>query len=78
MNDLLKKYRRTKLACYFAGFSMAAATNLSPLLFITFNSLYGISFTALGFLVLVNFCTQLFIDLVFTFFSDKFNLTKIN
>lgn len=76
MNDLLKKYRRTKLACYFAGFSMAAATNLSPLLFITFNSFYGISFTALGFLVLVNFCTQLFIDLVFTFFSDNFNLTK--
>lgn len=76
MNEGLNKYKLTKIACYFAGFSMAAATNLSPLLFITFNSLYGISFTALGFLVLVNFCTQLFIDLVFTFFSDKFNLTK--
>ena len=76
MNDIHKKYRRTKLACYFAGFSMSAASNLSALLFITFNELYGISFTALGFLVLVNFCTQLGIDLVFTFFSHKFNLAK--
>ena len=30
----------------------------------------------LGFLVLINFITQLSIDLVFTFFSDKFNIHK--
>lgn len=76
MDNLKKKYRYTKLGCYFTGFSMSAAANLSAVLFITFNEFYGISFTALGFLVLVNFCTQLGIDLVFTFFSDKFNLTK--
>lgn len=76
MNRIDKKYRLTKLGCYFAGFSMSAASNISALLVITFNELYGISFTALGFLVLVNFCTQLGIDLIFTFFSDKFNLEK--
>ncbi len=76
MKSLDKKYKLTKLACYFTGFSMSACSSLSALLFITFNELYGISYTALGFLVLVNFCTQLGIDLVFTFFSDKFNLAK--
>ena len=76
MKGIDKKYKSTKLACYFAGFSMSAASNISALLFITFHDLYGISFTALGFLVLVNFCTQLGIDLVFTFFSDKFNLER--
>lgn len=76
MTDITQKYRRTKLACYFAGFSMAAASNLSALLFIAFNELYDISFTALGFLVLVNFCSQFLVDLLFTFFSHKFNITK--
>ena len=76
MTDLSKKYRNTKLACYSVGFSMSAATNLSALLFVPFHEIYGISFSQLGFLVLVNFCTQLMIDLVFTFFSKHFNLEK--
>jgi len=74
MTDITKKYKNTVLACYFTGFSMSAAANLSALLFIPLHNLYGISFTQLGFLVLVNFCTQLAIDLVFTFFSDRFKL----
>lgn len=76
MDYVSKNYKRVKLGCYFAGFSMSAAVNISAILFITFNELYEISFTALGFLVLANFCTQLGIDLVFTFFSDKFNTER--
>ncbi len=76
MTDLAKKYKKTRLACYSVGFSMSAATNLSALLFVPFHEIYGISFSQLGFLVLVNFCTQLMIDLVFTFFSKHFNLEK--
>ena len=30
----------------------------------------------LGTLVLINFCTQLSVDLVFSFFSHKFNISK--
>lgn len=76
MKDISKKYKNTVRACYFTGFSMSAATNLSALLFVPLRELYGISFSKLGFLVLINFCTQLLIDLVFTFFSGRFNLTK--
>ena len=76
MTAISKRYKNTVRACYFTGFSMSAATNLSALLFVPLRELYGISFSKLGFLVLVNFCTQLFIDLVFTFFSDRFNLSK--
>lgn len=76
MTDMAKKYKLTRLACYSVGFSMSAATNLSALLFVPFHEIYGISFSQLGFLVLVNFCTQLMIDLVFTFFSKCFNLEK--
>ena len=53
---------------------MSITGNLSPILFITFYSLYGISYSLLGLLVLINFFTQLIIDLIFSFFSHKFNI----
>lgn len=55
---------------------MSVVGNLSPLLFLTFRELYGISYSLLGLLVLINFCTQLGIDLIFSFFSHKFNIQK--
>ena len=57
-------YRRIKAACYINGTGMAVVTNITPLLLLTFRELYGISYSLLGFLVLVNFCTQLTIDLI--------------
>ena len=68
-------YKRVKLACYTTNISMAVVGNLSPLLFLTFRTLYGISYSLLGLLVLINFCTQLIIDLIFSFFSHKFNIS---
>lgn len=70
------KYKTTKFACYMTNISMSITENLSPLLFLTFNRQYGISFTLLGFLVLVNFCTQLGVDLLFSFCQSKFNIAK--
>jgi len=66
--------KRIKLACYTANVSGAVVANLSPLLFLTFHELYGISYSLLGLLVLINFCTQLLIDLIFSFFSHRFNI----
>ena len=69
-------YRKTRRACYINNIAMASAFSLPPMLFVTFHETYGISFTLLGTLVLINFCTQLSIDLVFTFFSKYFNIRK--
>ena len=68
--------KRLKAACYTSNMSMSVVANLSPLLFLTFRSMYGISFSLLGLLVLINFFTQLTIDLIFSFFSHKFNIKK--
>ena len=68
------RFKRTKFACYSAYLSTAAVFTLPPLLFATFHNTYGISYTLLGTLVLVNFCTQLIIDLIFSFFSKHFNI----
>ena len=70
-------YKRTKLACYCAYFTMSSIFSLPPLLFVTFRETFGISYTLLGTLVLVNFCTQLFVDLIFTAFSKHFNVKNI-
>ncbi|MBQ9728958.1 MAG: MFS transporter [Clostridia bacterium] len=71
-----KNYTRIKYACYTTNLSMAVIGNLTPILLITFRNLYGISYSLLGLLILINFCTQLFVDLIFSFFSHKFNIPK--
>ena len=76
MTDSLN-FKRTKLACYTAYFTMSSIFSLPPLLFVTLHDMYGISYTLLGTLVLTNFCTQLAIDLIFSFFSKHFNIGKI-
>ena len=68
------RYKRVKLACYVSSVSMSVTGNLSPVLFLTFRELYGISYSLLGLLVLINFVTQLTIDLIFSFFSHRFNI----
>ncbi|MBQ8869547.1 MAG: MFS transporter [Oscillospiraceae bacterium] len=70
------KFKRLKYACYSSNVSMSVAGNLSPILFLTFKEMYDISYSLLGLLILVNFVTQLGIDLVFSFFSHRFNISK--
>ncbi len=69
-------YTRLKWACYTTNLSMSVVGNLSPVLFLTFRSLYGISYSLLGLLVLINFVTQLTIDLIISFFSHRFHIPK--
>ncbi len=72
----MNQYKLTKNACYLTGMTMAISANLSPLLFLTFKDMYNLSYTLLGFLVVINYFTQLFIDLIFTFFTKYFNIHK--
>ena len=68
--------KRVKFACYTTNLSMSVVGNLSPVLLLTFRNLYGISYSLLGLLVLVNFVTQLTVDLILSFFAHKFNIPK--
>jgi len=65
---------RVKYACYTTNVTMGVIANVSPMLFMTFRHQYDISYTLLGLLVLINFVTQLSVDLIFSFFSHKFNI----
>lgn len=76
MSTQTVNYSKTRLSCYYTYVAMASIFSLPPILFMTFREMYGISYTLLGTLVLVNFCTQLSIDLIFTFFTKYFNIHK--
>ena len=77
MNNSKPNFKRTRLACYSAYFTISSIFSLPPLLFLTFREAYNISYTLLGTLVLTNFCTQLLVDLIFTFFAKHFNTAKV-
>lgn len=69
-----QNFKRTRLSCFYTYLAMSSVFVLPPMLFVTFHQSYGVSFTLLGTLVLINFCTQMVIDLIFTFFSKLFNI----
>ncbi len=73
----MKTTANTKRACFMSSFSMSVVVNLPPLLFLTFHELYGISFSALGSLILVNFGLQLLIDLIFSFGARRFSIPTV-
>lgn len=75
MSVISSDYRRTIAACYLTSASTAATQNISALLFLTFRSMYGISFTKLGLLIFVYFGAQIVVDLLFSFFSDRFDFS---
>ncbi len=70
------KFSRAKIACYLGSVTMSAVSNLSPILFITFHEIYGISYTLLGLLAAFCFGVQLGIDLIFSFFAKHFDIHK--
>ena len=67
-------FNTTKRTCFYTYLATSTIFSLPPLLFVTFREMYGISYTLLGTLVLINFCVQLVVDLIFTFFSKRFNI----
>lgn len=64
-------YKRTIFACFMGYIAQAIAVNFLPLLFLTFNSQYGIPLSQITALISVCFVLQLATDLASAFFIDK-------
>ena len=64
MTDTEKKYLPTKMAGYVGFVVQAIVNNFLPILFIVFQDLYGLGYEKLGRLIVFNFVTQMFIDLL--------------
>lgn len=68
---MLKKYKGTVCACFIGYIVQAIVNNFVPLLFLTFQSQYGISLSKITLLVTFNFGLQLLIDLLSISFIDR-------
>ncbi len=66
-----KNYQGTIRACFIGYIVQAVINNFAPLLFLTFQSAYGIPLSRITMLVTVNFGLQLLVDLVSVGFVDK-------
>ena len=66
-----RKYQKTLAACYLGFVTQAIAANFAPLLFLTFQSTYGISLEKIALIPVVFYLTQLLVDLGATRFADK-------
>ncbi len=64
-------YRHTMKACYLGYITQAIVNNLAPLLFIVFQNEFAISFEKIGRLVLMNFATQILVDLFAVRYADR-------
>lgn len=71
-----KNYTYTKICCYIGYFVQAIINNFLPLIFVTFNENYGMSYEKIGALVLINFCTQIFTDVTSIFFIKRLGYKK--
>lgn len=71
-NQLIEKgYHKTMYACFTGYIVQAVVNNFVPLLFLTFQSSYGISLSKITMLVTFNFGLQLLVDLLSVYFIDK-------
>ncbi len=66
-----KKYNKTIYACFAGYIVLAVINNFAPLLFLTFQSTYHISWSSISALITINFCVQLSVDLAGAKFIDK-------
>lgn len=67
----MRSYKTTVYACYLGSITQAALINLTPVLFAVLLREYGLSYGALGFLVLTNFVTQVGADVAFSKAVDR-------
>lgn len=66
-----RNYNKTLYACFTGYIIQAIINNFAPLLFLTFQSSYGIPLSQITLLVTANFGLQLIIDLLSAGFIDK-------
>lgn len=71
MNNIKNNFKHTIFASYLAYITQAIVNNFAPLLFLTFQRSYRISYDKIALLVTVNFMVQLLVDMISAKFIDK-------
>lgn len=67
----IKSFKSTKIACYIGYIVQGIVNNLSPLFFVIYQKEFGLSYGLLSSLIVMNFTTQIIVDLICVKFADK-------
>lgn len=67
----MKSYKRTLYASYLGYITQAIINNLSPLLFITFQTQFNLSLSSITLLITINFIVQIITDIIACQIVDK-------
>ena len=74
---LFNQFKWTRVACYMGYITQAIANNFMPLLFLTFESSFGISLSQISLLIVINFTAQLATDVFCAKIIDRLNLRAV-
>lgn len=66
-----RRYQKTIYACFVGYIVQAVIVNFAPLLFLTFQDIYAISWSSISALITINFCVQLGVDLLCAKYIDR-------
>jgi fucose permease len=70
-------FKSTLITCCIAYITQAIIINLPPLFFVVFREAYKLSFDQISSLILINFCTQIVVDLVVGKYSIKWGVRRL-
>lgn len=71
MTAAMRPFKRTISACYCGYIVQGIINNLNPLFFIIYQKQFGLSYGLISSLILLNFLTQIVVDLLCVKFVDK-------
>ena len=70
-------YKNTLFSCCVAYITQAIIINLPPLFFVIFRDDYGLSYDQISSLILINFCTQIIVDLVVGKYAVRWGIRRL-
>ena len=73
---MIKPYKKTVIACFIGAISQAIVVNFAPLLFVTFQNIFGIPLEEITVLISLNFITQFSTDLVASKYAKRIGYRK--
>ena len=71
MTSIKNNYKHTIISCFICNGIQAVLINFAPLLFLTFQDTYDLTFSQLTILITINFITQLLVDLAAVKYVDR-------
>ena len=73
---MIQPYKKTVIACFIGAISQAIIVNFAPLLFVTFQNIFGIPLEEITVLISLNFITQFSTDLIASKYAKRIGYRK--